>query len=268
MKKLFSFITVSKNRRIHLEYQINWINKTFLEKSHLFEHIIVSERSELEGLNHGALDSRKIIFTEFHQPLNKCKHMNLAAEFAEGKFIIPTDVDLLPLFTPNFLIENQSIFYTSLFTGYRLMLGKEGWEKLYRNSTLAKTIDFEFDQIEIAPEDSNTALLKSLASNEKFGITPIIPRRIFNKIGGYNEKFIGWGAEDQDIINRASSECGPIVKSPEYLWLHCFHQNNNKNWNSIEYTKKNREFYRTLYKSNLKHLKLSKINSNKYQLKT
>lgn len=98
------------------------------------------------------------------------------------------------------------------------------------------------DQCAIAPEDQPTALWKHLTQHEKFGVVPLFQRQRLQAIGGWDEAFVGWGAEDQDLIERYLVGGYALCRCPELVYLHLWHDREAA-WTEPELVAQNRLHY-------------------------
>jgi hypothetical protein len=121
-----------------------------------------------------------------------------------------------------------------LVTGYRVM-----------SSSLSVDVDdlaTEIEQTSIAPEDMPTALWKQLIRQERFGVVPLFNQSRLVEIGGWDEAFVGWGGEDQDIIERYLDGGRFLCRSPELVYLHLPHEPNQQ-WTEAPLVEQNRKHY-------------------------
>jgi hypothetical protein len=154
---------------------------------------------------------------------------------ARGKFIVPFDVDLIPI--GNTIYKHLKIAELSpqlLITGYRVMTDTSSVDINNLPNIIENTL--------IAPEDKPTALWKHLLKDEKFGIVPFFIRERLIEIHAWDETFIAWGGEDQDIIERYLEDNIYLCRSPQLVYLHLHHEENEL-WNEPELTEKNRLYY-------------------------
>jgi hypothetical protein len=63
-------------------------------------------------------------------------------------------------------------------------------------------------------------------------------------LNGWDEHYVGWGAEDQDMIHRYLGSDRFLLSSTDVVYLHLEH-GHVADWNDGELTRKNREY---LYK--------------------
>jgi hypothetical protein len=98
---------------------------------------------------------------------HKTRALNLALAASRGDYVVPYDIDLLPVketLKRHLFIAEQS--HQLLITGYRLMSDCE-----------TVTVDQMPSALEsgtTAPEDQPTALWKHLIRHEKFGVVPFL----------------------------------------------------------------------------------------------
>jgi hypothetical protein len=121
-----------------------------------------------------------------------------------------------------------------LVTGYRLMSDSPYLE--------IHQIPEALERSAIAPEDQPTALRKHLMGGEKFGVMPFFNRQRLLSLQGWDETFIGWGAEDQDLIERYLGTGVSLCRSPHLVYLHLQH-GADPQWCEAETVVANRRHY-------------------------
>lgn len=237
-----SLITTYRGREAHLKTQIAWWQHQPLDLLTAFEVLIIEvNETPSEWLLSTFPSNFPSNIRHLHLPLNgtfhKTKALNLGLSAAKGTYVVPYDVDLIPV---GKTLERQlSIAAQSsrlLVTGYRLMSD--------RASITPDQIPAALEQSSTAPEDQPTALWKHLLRHEKFGVVPFFRRDRLIEINGWDERFIGWGAEDQDIIERYLQADDTLCRCPELLYLHLFHCRD-LHWSEPSLVEQNRHHYYT-----------------------
>ncbi|WP_282171260.1 galactosyltransferase-related protein [Cytobacillus firmus] len=72
-----------------------------------------------------------------------------------------------------------------------------------------------------------------LENREKVGGLNIIPRKYFEEVGGFDERFIGWGLEDRAFANTVNTICGNFARMDAevfHLWHSTQNVENNPNY--------------------------------------
>lgn len=233
-----SLIVPYRQRKLHLKTQIAWW-KTKID-SHLLSEceVIIVEAARQPSTwiqNEIAETNMKYIYLHCPGVFHKTKALNLGLANSQGDFIVPFDVDWIPI--NNTLEKHLQIAERSpslLVSGYRVMCADESIE--------IDNMMTVIQQSTIAAEDQPTALRKHLITSEKFGIAPFFERRSLIAINGWDENFIGWGAEDQDIIERYLNNGYYFCRSPELVYLHLNH-GTSLGWNEDLLINKNRQYY-------------------------
>lgn len=185
----------------------------------------------------------KYFFVENKKVFHKTSILNIGLNEVSTIFVTPYDIDLIPY--QNTLSHHLQLAKTSpclLVTGYRLMISQSF---LKPDDNLESIIK----QSAIAPEDQPGPLKKYLTSYEKFGVLPLFLTEKLKNIGGWDENFVGWGGEDQDIIHRYCNQDYTLCRVPDLVYLHLEHHHNS-NWYSPEIINKNREYYHRKYNKN------------------
>ncbi len=233
MEKL-SLIMPYRDREAHLQTQLQWWKQqtTLVDRC----EVLLIELSETPSVwIQDAIQDSNFRYT--HLPcvgaFHKTKALNLGLAIAQGNWIVPFDVDLIPI--GNTLLRHWEIAQSArslIISGYRLM----GLTETAKVEQLADEIELAA----IAPEDMPTALWKHLTRGERFGVVPFFQRQVLEQIGGWDEGFIGWGGEDQDLIERYTGYS--LCRCPELVYLHLQHSAQ-ANWNESNWVEQNRQYY-------------------------
>jgi hypothetical protein len=235
-----SLVTIYRRRLPHLETQLAWWQQVRASLSDC-EWIVIeadttptpelAARLSVVGATYRFLPNSGV--------LHKTQALNLGLTLAQGDYLAPWDVDLLPIGST--LVQHLRLARLSpdvLMTGYRLMAEaptldlQEGLEAI----TVALT------SATIAPEDQPSALRKHLLQGEKFGVMPFFQRQHLQAIHGWDEAFVGWGAEDQDLIERYLGTTGLLCRSPQLVYLHLHHEADPQ-WREETCVEANRQLY-------------------------
>ncbi len=221
-----SLVTIYRRRSDHLVVQRAWWQRCLAQfwlehpnQSPPWEWIVVeADDAPTPGLRED-LEQHQAHYVFLPNPgtLHKTKALNLGLHQAQGTYLTPLDVDLIPL--GNTLADHLHLASLSpqvLVTGYRLM---------------AATTTVNLDRLDealvtatTAPEDQPTALRKHLIQGEKFGVLPYFQRQCLLDICGWDEAYVGWGAEDQDLIERyLAASHSYLLRSPQLVYLHLHH---------------------------------------------
>lgn len=230
-----SLITPYRDRLDHLTNQLAWW-EAFPGKQDI-EWMVVEVTSVPSPEVQQRLEYHQVQYLHLSCPgiFHKTKALNLGLYFAQGDFIAPFDVDLIPL--SNTLEKHCFLAASSpclLVAGYRLMAATATVDVM----ALAQVLE----RATLGPEDQPTALRKHLLHKERFGVMPLFERQQLLKIGGWDETFVGWGAEDQDLIERYLSMGQSLCRCPDLLYLHLDHAPIS-DWNSVTLMEQNRQYY-------------------------
>ena len=173
---------------------------------------------------------------------HKSHALNLGLARARGKLVTPFDIDLVPI--DNALQRHKKAALGSpriLMTGYRLLTRRTRVSPCEIRSVAEKA--------SVSSEDGKSALRKYLLFGERFGHVPMFQRSALESIGGWNETFLGWGADDQDVIERYLKESDSVfMRSPDFAYLHLFHPQAAL-WNEQQLVDENRRRYYALRKA-------------------
>ncbi|MBT2655824.1 glycosyltransferase [Bacillus sp. ISL-18] len=150
------------------------------------------------------------------EEINKAKAINLAAKKATGKVLVIADADVI--YDPKLIVKsiellNKGASWVVPFTAV-YDVGKEGTRRLIKTGP---------DSITIRPNECT----KSDWLYEGFaGKLFVIPRENFEAVGGFDERFIGWGGEDDAFSHAVRTLCGEIV-NVEGRIFHLWHPSAN-----------------------------------------
>ncbi|WP_066347673.1 galactosyltransferase-related protein [Geminocystis sp. NIES-3708] len=245
MRNQLTLLIPYRRRELAFNSFYNWLKWTKKQNNYFSSMEIILIENDLSPtltIKQQALDLKiKYYFIEGDGIFHKTYLLNSALKLVETKYLMAYDIDLIPY--KNSLFKHWQLTAKSndfLVTGYRLML-EESY--LYKFDLLEDNIK----GAKIAPEDQPTALKKHLISFEKMGVLPIFETEKIIKIGGWDENFIGWGGEDQDLIQRyCFADNLSICKVPELLYLHLAHDYQ-LDWYSSEIITQNRNYYYQKY---------------------
>ena len=209
-----TLITPYRDRRQHLTNQLAWWQNCSLQQS--VEWIVVEVTAEPTVQLQAILKSYGVRYA--HSPckgaFHKTKALNLGLHSARGTLVAAFDVDLIPL--GDTLARHCWLALRSpdlLITGYRLMAQTETVDLAHLSAAVSAAT--------LGPEDQPSALRKYLLKGEQFGVMPLLWRDRLLSIQGWDETYIGWGAEDQDLIERYLI-CGTALPAPPYAsTLYC-----------------------------------------------
>ena len=177
--------------------------------------------------------ARCLLLTHSRPEFHKTLLLNQALIFSRGEYVIPYDADLLPLFSINELCRLVKGSPLLVIGGYRIMSGHNDPNDKSSGIALPRP----------APEDCSGALYKQIAHGEKFMVCPAFKRQELLEIGGWDERFIGWGCEDQDVLERYCRSTKLVcARSRDLLYLHFDHLAQS-GWNEPQLVSANRAAY-------------------------
>ena len=233
-----SLIMPYRQREVHLKTQLAWWNHRGQQEAVENCELLIVEADQtpstwIEAAIAGT--SIRYTFCPCDRVFHKTKVLNLGLSLAQGEFVTPLDVDHIPV--GKTLLHHLHLAQSSphcLITGYRMMRSEESID--------LNAIPAALEAASIAPEDSPTALWKHLVRRERFGVVPFFERHRLIEIGGWDEAFIGWGGEDQDVIERYLRSDRFLCRCPDLLYLHLFHPPDSQ-WSESAFVESNRRHY-------------------------
>lgn len=183
------------------EFNLKNIYKFFDTFFDYQELIIINDNVKMDSVMHDFKNlSPKVIglFYENDQPFRKGDCFNKAAEISKGDILCFYDVDIL--IEPKFLeiaqyeLLNNDFDHIYPHNGEFVTVKKEAFNKIL------PSFDFDF-----MISNKNSDLFEWAASNSPGGCN-LITKKSFNKINGYDHRFVGWGYEDTDFRQRSSKK--------------------------------------------------------------
>jgi len=230
-----SLITPYRDRLPHLQTQLAWWQR-FPSKASV-EWIVIELSAQPSRDIESQLSQRSVQYV--HLPcegaFHKTKALNLGLAQTTGDLVAAFDVDLIPL--DNTLMKHCELAAAShslLVTGYRLMSQTETVD--------IKDLDAAAEAAALGPEDQPSALRKYLLKGERFGVMPLFWRDRLQNIQGWDEAYVGWGAEDQDLMERYLGTKLSLCRCPDLTYLHLKH-GPAEGWNCESLTEQNRIYY-------------------------
>jgi hypothetical protein len=212
----------------HLRILLRWLARIrSLEGLTDFELILV-EGAARPTVEHLVAGYDWVQYRHLHMPaiFHKPLLINCGARLARGQFVMPFDVDLLP--AAGVLRRHLELATAApdfLVSGYRVQLSRmfEEVEELPSSEVLFAGLDIEDNSL-LGPEDNPRALRKYLIAGERFGVCPAFPAEAFRAVGGSNEQFVGWGSEDQDLIEAVCARGLTLVRAYDLVYFHLPHE--------------------------------------------
>lgn len=98
---------------------------------------------------------------------------------------------------------------------------------------------FDFDKLPyVKPEEADQFKYPCmfLKNKNSTGLLHLFRTSVFKELGGYNEEYVGWGYEDDEIVNRFSRLGHPLELLEGY---NCFHFNHPTKMAKLSQTAKN-----------------------------
>ncbi|WP_236034898.1 glycosyltransferase family 2 protein [Alkalihalobacterium elongatum] len=170
---------------------------------------------------------------------NKSKAINSAAKKATRDIFVIADADMI--ISPSSILESirllrfhkwiipfKNIHYLSMNTSNQLLKTVPNWPPNLEN------------------ENSNYLLFKYGPKAISGGIN-IISRTNFNLVGGFDERFAGWGGEDNAFCYAVNTLCGPLKRLNHDIY-HLWHPR--IGWERSPNAKNNRNLLNLYRKAN------------------
>jgi predicted glycosyltransferase involved in capsule biosynthesis len=231
---ILSLLVPYRNRPLHLKCLLEWFVIASLANARI--ELVIIEYSLRPSMRPVARPNIRYVHVEGNGVFNKARLLNMAFKISKGKIVVAYDVDLVPAdlsFDLHLSFVEKS--ETLLFSGYRLNYPEEYLSPA--DITTAKYLSA------VAKENCSEKFLKmQLVDGQRFGVLPFFNRRRVMEIGGWDERFEGWGGEDQDFIERYLGNSRYLVKCPDLLYIH-LHHGHASGWNDPLLTERNTALY-------------------------
>lgn len=199
------------HRQTFTDYEVIIVEEVF-NGNIIFEDMNVDQYIQVEGDKNG----------------NRSWTRNIGANVASGDRLLQMDGDIL--FETDYfqrIIDDKRPWFVAWDTCFRLT--KKGAEEFTLDEDINKLFhnrDYAYGAIH--PTDVGCAGFCNYFSRDFY----------FNKLGGYNENFFGWGGEDNDIALRARKIVGRL-QDFSYTIYHQPHEAREGGNNEFEKTKAN-----------------------------
>ena len=226
-----------------LQTLLRWLSRIRSVEDFIDFELILVEGDQRPTVNELVAGYDWVQYEHFYMPelFRKPPLLNQAARLARGQFMIPFDVDLLP--AAGVLHRHLELASNSpqlLIAGYRVQLSRnfDDNEELPSSDALFASFDIEDNSL-LGPEDNQRALRKYLIAGERFGVCPCFPVEAYRAAGGTDEQFVGWGSEDQDLIESVCARGLTLVRAYDLVYFHLPHEHE-ADWGDPSLTASNR----------------------------
>jgi GT2 family glycosyltransferase len=173
----------------------------------------------------------KYIYLQRDEVSCRGRARNMGRQLADAKYIIFIDSDILV--REDYLFELERCFSMEedlAVIGTRLYLSQEiPYDTVLDKSVFRK---YSFDKVDCVQYEIRHLMFNHMSYNSHCGIPPwlkffscnaVAPKKYLDRIGGFDEKYKGWGMEDNDLGYRLSLEGLNIVINSRMEVLHQFH---------------------------------------------
>lgn len=186
----------SPERLENLLATINFLKKTYDD----FELIILEgDKRPLFKFHENYSENTRYFFFEDQGPFNKSRLLNQGAKFSRSEVICFHDADMIGW--PHLMRHAVDVLLDSdtsdVRTPHWSILNVSGHLK----RRFCQTLDFSC--LKTIDPDNPPRDVNVLYKNQSSGITFWKKDRFF-AVGGYNESFVAWGGEDEELLIRAT----------------------------------------------------------------
>lgn len=193
---IFPVMVDSDDRLYNMKCVIKYLREIFKNPT-----IIISEQKN-SGLDFSDICDFHLIYNTNFDIIHKCKIINDAVKFFNSPYFIVNDCDCT--------VSGSSYMYAyhKLKLGYDLIV-------CHNNSRLEITTDLR-DNLNRHWDFTKTYGMKFFPVTLEIGGAVAYNRKTFLNNGMYNENFIGWGCEDDEIICRFEKFNSNVVRKLEF----------------------------------------------------
>lgn len=208
-------------------YNLKTILNFFDSRIDYHELFLVNDDAEFDPELQDLLKSFpdvKVVFIKNEEVYKRPLCFKLAAGLSTGKVLCFYDIDVL--IKPNILERSQKSIIDGVadhvypYNGMFINL-------LKNNISAIENYDFEkFESYLISQELGYVNDDMEVASNASMGGVYLISKEAYNRMGQHDERFLGWGFEDNEFYNR-SSKVNTIgrITTPDAVCWHIDHKN-------------------------------------------
>lgn len=230
-----SLLVAYRNRPSHLKCLLEWFGKTASVNRSI--ELIIIEYSLQPSITVDLGQQINYFHVKGNGNFNKARLLNIGLENSVGKMVSSYDVDLVPVdlsFRKHLMLAEQG--KDMLVSGYRLNCSEEyiNPDEIEREKCNAVVC--------VTEECSESFWREQLVEGHRYGVIPLFNRERLIQVGAWDERFEGWGREDQDIIERYLGDTIYMVRCPDLIYLHLNH-GNTAGWNDPVLTQKNSSLY-------------------------
>lgn len=238
-----ALLTAYRARPEHLARQRDWLQRLRAEELDDFEWIVVEGDERSSAAAELDLPWCRHERVPMAGPFHKSLLLNRAARLSRAELLCPFDVDLLPAHGVLSLHRRLATEAPGmLVAGYRLNLSEPPGASASPRECTPRWLRAGVGAL--GPEENPTALRKYLLGGERFGVCPVYRRSDWEAVGGVDERYVGWGAEDQDLTQRIVALGRTLVRSYDLLYFHMPH-GREAGWHDPALTERNRALFRS-----------------------
>lgn len=208
----------SDDRFNNFKFSVDYIAKNFTGS----QIIVINDSPEIdkEIITICKTNGVNLLICENHDEFKKTYCFNSAAAVAVHDIFCFWDVDII--ISEKYIrkayeyILNGTHNHVYPFNGTFIDLQKDVFDPYVLN--------YDFDGLEKLWQEKHPSL--HLASSESPGGCNLISKQAFEKMGGYDVRFIGWGFEDTDFLYRSRKLNSVIyLQESEAICWHMHHDN-------------------------------------------
>lgn len=213
----------SKEREEHLQFLLKYFDKFFINHK-----IIIIEQGQ-ESKVRIKKDCVRIEFIKKEKEFSSSYLCNLGVKLVKTPFFCKCDVDVF--IHPKAIFKALQALKTS--SNVCFIFPYNGVSFTIKNPLRAKFLNsFDFDALPfVKPEEADVIDFPyfTLKNKESTGLIHIFRTDIFKMLGGYNEEFIGWGYEDDEVVYRFKNLGHPRLLLDGFNAFHLDHPRHYEN---------------------------------------
>lgn len=207
-----------KERLEHLHYQFVYFPRFFNN----YELIVVEYGNERKIKSQDCLGIQ-YIFIKGEEPFSLSKLSNLGVSLVKNQFFYKCDTDVMidpkALFLAlETLKKHSDQAFVLPYNGVSFTISDPLRQQLMES--------FAFNRLPLVkPEEAQQFQFPclSLKNKNSKGLIHLFNTALFKSVGGYNEEFVGWGFEDDEVVDRFSKLGYPPLLLEGYNVFHLNH---------------------------------------------
>lgn len=207
----------SKERQEHVRFLLDFFNRYFIN-----HHLLILEQGKESKVQISQDSKTRLILIKSEEVFSTAKLSNMGAQDIKTSFFCKCDADALlhpkAFFDAFERLKRSNATLVLPYNGVSFTVEEPLRKKMMEHLDI-NTLPF-FDQKECHRSSYKNMRLKN---DDSTGLVHHFRTSVFKELGGYNEEFIGWGYEDDELMARFEKLNHPKVTLDNYIAFHLDH---------------------------------------------